>query len=275
MIYNKKVPKIWRDSAMIGTAIFTGIATFMGVASISLDSVISIDKWWNRLLIIVFIFIIIVIVVRIVLGYSVRNGIELKIRGVVVNIRQGNIFEAEGWKVIPFNEYFDTIVDEVIISSTTLNGIFINEHISNLQELENTITLARTNHSSLKTYKKNNRLAHPLGRIITYNEYMLLAFSHFNKENVAHISKPDYEQCLFTMWKEIRRTYANKPVFLPLIGSGITSFDDIPEKSNIDLLKCIICTLRASGEHFNQPITILLTKEVMDEINLYEAKEVI
>ena len=69
--------------------------------------------------------------------------------------------------------------------------------------------------------------------------------------------------------------YANRPVFLPLIGSGITSFDDVPEKSNIDFLKCMLCTLRASGENFNQRITILLTKEIMQELNLYELKGVV
>ena len=29
---------------------------------------------------------------------------------------------------------------------------------------------------------------------------------------------------------------------------------------------------KASGENFNQPITILLTKEIMQELNLYELK---
>lgn len=100
---------------------------------------------------------------------------------------------------------------------------------------------------------------------------MLLAFAHFD-ENTAHISRTDYERCLMSMWKEIRRVYANKPVTLPLIGSGITSFDDIPRKSNYELLKCMLCTLRASGENINQPITILLTKEIMQEINVYEMK---
>jgi len=134
---------------------------------------------------------------------------------------------------------------------------------------------ADKDYSDLKKYKKGNRFAYPLGRIITFEDYMLLAFSHFNEQNVAHISKPEYERCLLAMWKEIRRTYANRPVFLPLIGSGITSFDDVPEKSNIDLLKCMLCTLRASGENFNQPITILLTKEIMQELNLYELKGVV
>lgn len=271
----KTIPKIWKDSAVMGSAIFAVIATFMGVAGISLDSIISNQKWWNRLLVILAVYAFLVVILRVILSLTVRKGITIKIRGISVSIKQGNIFDAKGWKVIPFNEYFDTTVDDVIISSTTLNGIFINEHVSDLKKLQDVIISANEDHSDLKKYKKGNRFAYPLGRIITYEDYMLLAFSHFNEQNVAHISKPEYERCLLTMWKEIRRTYANKPVFLPLIGSGITSFDGIPEKSNLDLLKCMLCTLRASGENINQPITILLTKDVMQEINIYETKGVI
>jgi len=276
MIFSiKRVPKIWKDSAMFASTIFACIATVMGVAGVSLDSIISKQKWWVRLLVILAVYALFVVIVRVILSFTVTKGITIKIRGISVSIKQGNIFDAKGWKVIPFNEYFDTTVDDVIISSTTLNGIFINEHVSNLKKLQDVITSASKDPSTFRKYKKGNRFAYPLGRIITYEDYMLLAFSHFNKQNVAHISKPEYEHCLLIMWKEIRRTYANKPVFLPLIGSGITSFDDIPEKSNFDLLKCMICTLRASGENINQPITILLTKDVMQEINIYEMKGVI
>lgn len=275
MFSMKAIPRIWKDSASMGSTIFAIISTFMGVAGISLDSIISSQKWWNRLLIILALYTVLVVFLRVILGLTVSNGIKIKIRGISVSIKQGNIFDANGWKVIPFNEYFDTIVDDVIVSSTTLNGIFINDYVSDIKKLQDAIMSADKDYSDLKKYKKGNRFAYPLGRIITFEDYMLLAFSHFNEQNVAHISKPEYERCLLAMWKEIRRTYANRPVFLPLIGSGITSFDDIPEKSNIDLLKCMLCTLRASGENFNQPITILLTKEIMQELNLYELKGVV
>lgn len=203
----------------------------MSVAGISLDSFISNQKWWIRLLVILAIYACLVLILRVVLHFSVRKGFTTKIHGITVSIKQGNIFEANGWRVIPFNEYFDTTVDDVIISRTTLNGIFINNYVDNIEKLQEAITTADESCTAFKKYKKGNRSAYPLGRIITYENYMLLAFSHFNKQNVAHISKPEYEHCLLKMWKEIRRTYANKPVFLPLIGSGITSFLTISQKS--------------------------------------------
>ncbi|MGF7431932.1 DUF6430 domain-containing protein [Thermoanaerobacterium thermosaccharolyticum] len=271
----KSVPKVWKDSAMFSSAIFAVIATFMGVAGISLDNIISNQKWWIRLLVILAMYAFLLVILRAILNLTIKNGITIKIRGISVSIKQGNIFDASGWKVIPFNEYFDTTVNDKIISSTSLNGIFIKNYVKDLKKLRDTIMSANENDSDLKKYKKDNRFAYPLGRIITFEDYMLLAFSHFNQQNIASISKSEYVCCLLTMWKEIRRTYANKPVFLPLIGSGITSFVDISEKSNLNLLKCMLYTLWESSEYINQPITILLTKEVMQEINIYEMKGVI
>jgi hypothetical protein len=75
-----------------------------------------------------------------------------------------------------------------------------------------------------------------------------------------------------TMWHEISRTYAGNPIFLPLLGSGITRFDDVPNKSHFDLLKCMLCTLKSSGENIAAPITILLTTDIMQKLNIYEVK---
>ena len=101
---------------------------------------------------------------------------------------------------------------------------------------------------------------------------MLLAFTHFNDKNDAYISYSDYEHCLRNMWKEISRTYANKPITLPLLGSGVTRFPDLSEKTNYHLLKCMLYTYKMNNIQINQKITILLTKDVLETINLYDLK---
>lgn len=154
MFSMKAIPRIWKDSASMGSTIFAIISTFMGVAGISLDSIISSQKWWNRLLIILALYTVLVVFLRVILGLTVSNGIKIKIRGISVSIKQGNIFDANGWKVIPFNEYFDTIVDDVIVSSTTLNGIFINDYVSDIKKLQDAIMSADKDYSDLKKYKR-------------------------------------------------------------------------------------------------------------------------
>ena len=73
----------------------------------------------------------------------------------------------------------------------------------------------------MKRKTKAGRTYHPLGRIITYQDYLLLAFSHF-ENNQAKLSHNDYETCLRAMWNEISRVYAHRPVTIPLLGGGIT-----------------------------------------------------
>ncbi|WP_059369103.1 macro domain-containing protein [Treponema endosymbiont of Eucomonympha sp.] len=264
-------PTLWKDSFNISLAIFAGLETILGISP---DYILGKFNWIIKLLFALILFIIIVITIFIVKWDKAKKGVTVKIHGITVNVKQGDIFKANGWKIIAFNEYFDTIVDDKIIAHNTLNGIFIDNYIENIDDLQQSITSENDSSSLIKRQTKNNRWVYPLGRIIPYKDYMLLALTHFDEQNRAHLSQKDYEDCLRFMWKEICRVYANQPVFLPLLGSGITRFDGTPHKSKFDLLKCMLCTLRTSGENINQPITILLTEKVMQEINIYEIKGV-
>ena len=264
--------KLWKDSAELGAIILGIIASVMSIAGFSFADIFSNNNWVNRLGLIIASYVIFVFITLIVNVFNVKNGVTVKIRGITVNVKQGDIFKADGWKVIPFNEYFDTIVDDKIIAHSTLNGIFITSHVEDIDDLRESIANDDESLTLLKRSKKEERWVYPLGRIIAYQDYMLLAFIFFNEQNMAHLSKSDYERCLMSMWKEVSRIYAGRPIFLPLLGSGITRFDDIPEKSNADLLRCMLCTLKTSGENISQPITILLTEAIMKEINIYEVK---
>lgn len=265
-------PTRWKDSVTIGFAILATIQTVFEVSTISFDSIWGEHNWIIKLLLILGLFLFIVVVTFIVIYCMTKKGISLKIRGIKVNIKQGDIFNAAGWKVIAFNEFFDTTVDDRIIAHNTLNGIYIDNYVENLDDLKNAIANEADN-PKLKRNTRGGRFVYPLGRIITYKDFMLLAFTHF-ENNQARFTQKDYEDCLRVMWAEICRTYANRPVFIPLLGSGITRFDGISHKLDSDLLKCMLCTLRTSGVHINQPVTILLTEKTIQDINIYEMKGV-
>lgn len=266
-------PILWQDSVTTGLAILATLETILAISVISLDCIWGKYNWFIKLLFVLGFFMFIVVIVFTIKYYRAKKGISIKIRGINVNIRQGDIFKEKGWKVIAFNEFFDTTVDDIVIARNTLNGIFIEHHVKNLEDLKNAIICTPNNPKLKRRTTSDGRLIHPLGQIITYKDFMLLAFTHF-ENNEAHLSQKDYENCLRVMWTEICRTYANKPIFIPLLGSGITRFDGTPHKSKSDLLKCMLCTLRTSGSNINQPITILLTEEAIQEINIYEMKGV-
>jgi len=266
--------KIWKDSAMFAFVLLAGIESIMSIVAISLDDIIK--KWWWRLFFIVAVYAVLTILTLIVKYLQTKKEINLDIRGIKVTIKQGDIFKAVGWKIIPFNEHFETIVDDIFIAKNSLNGKLILEHLDKdgVEELKSAIGADDKSPILVQFDDKTNKWKYPLGRIKIFRDYMLLALTHFNEQNEAHTTRAQYEQTLRIMWQEISRTYANKPIFLPLIGTGITRFDDIPEKNYTELLRCILCTLRTSNLHINQPITILLTEEALSKINLYELKGV-
>ena len=267
-----KSPTQWKDSMGIAFAILAAIETILGISGIPLNSVMINQKWWEILFIVIGTYLIMVFCVYIMISFVTRRGISIKVNGITVKIQQDDLFMLDGWKVIPFNEFFDTTVDEDIIVKSSLNGEFILKHVDSIKALKKAIN---TDEGSLLNAMKtpDNRYKYPLGRIKRYgNNFMLLAFTHTDEQKMARINMRDYFYCLMNMWKEISRTYANRPVCLPLLGSGITRFDDMPNKCNIDLLKCMIFSLKASGENINQTVTIVLSKEVMSSINIYEVK---
>ena len=80
----------------------------------------------------------------------------------------------------------------------------------------------------------------------------------------------DYEQMLMRMWKEINCVYASSPVVLPLLGTGITRFDDGPKEKE-DILRCLLCTLNGSGVYFNSKVKIVIWEET-NGFSLFEYK---
>lgn len=269
-----KSPKIWKDSAISAFAFLAAVETIMSVAAISLANI---EKWWVRLLLIIAVYCVLTIGFLLFKFLYVKKSVTLSIRGIQVTVKQGDLFKSDGWKLIPFTERYDTQVDDIVINKNSLTGIFIEKYVGvdNLTELQQVISSEDDEGRTLfKRSMKDGSWIYPLGRIKTYHDYMLLAFDPINEQNEVHTTYAKYEQCLRVMWKEISRTYANKPIALPLIGSGITRFDDWTEKSNKEILMCIFYTLRMSGVHIEQPITILLTEKVIQEINLYELKGV-
>ena len=53
---------------------------------------------------------------------------KVVVNGTKIEIKFGDIFKEKGQKLIAFNEFFDTQVDDKIISSGSLNGKFIKKY---------------------------------------------------------------------------------------------------------------------------------------------------
>lgn len=207
-----------------------------------------------------------------------KARVSLKINNSTVNVFYGDIFAQKGYKVIAFNEYFDTIVDDRLISENSINGQYIKNYVPDINALNKLI--AKDTHigemntfvNVSKVYGKKRQFK--LGTICKNGEYFLLAFSKFDDQYKANLILQQYTACLKKMWSEIDALYGGKTVSIPLLGSGITRFKDC-EISDQELLEIIIWTLKISKVKFTYPSTmnIVLSESRKDKINLYKLKE--
>lgn len=184
--------------------------------------------------------------------------VKLIINNTEVNILFGDIFKCEGKKVIAFNEYFDTQVDDVIIAKKSLNGQLIINGLIDKNEFDklvnnNDVLVKDMNYSKRKQGKTQK---YKLGQIQPYKDFFALAFTYFNDDNEAHLYSNQYSNCLLEMWKQLNKYYAQEEVNIPLLGAGITRILDNVEVSNQELLEIMLQTLRISKMTFKIPSKI-------------------
>ncbi|WP_409417107.1 macro domain-containing protein [Flavobacterium sp. PS2] len=225
----------------------------------------------------------ILIIIYLVIWWRANKltDINIDIDGSNVNIKCGDLFLEDGLKTIPFNEYFDTIVDDKIISAKSLNGIFIDKYFSGkVPELDNFLV---TNSDILDIVDNNvnrrlggKKVKFKLSTIFVHDEFILTAFSKFDENNQATLTMPEYIEFLINFWDRVNRIYAQKSVSVPIFGSGITRIKEHKNISDEDLLKIMLWTFKLSEMKFKYPakLTIIIHKDKIDQINLFNVKSI-
>lgn len=207
------------------------------------------------------------------------NSVSLNINETVIDIEIGDIFNETGIKVIPFNEYFDTIIDDVIISKNSLNGIFINKIINekrvNLEELNKKIENELSDKKIIINHnrKKGKKIKYKLGTIFEYDDYFLTAMTKFDNDNRAKISQKEFLEFLLEFWENIDIKYNNRKIIVPLLGSGITRFEKNIKPQ--ELLSQIIWIFKLSQISLKSGLKIIIHENMKEQINLYEIKEIL
>lgn len=198
------------------------------------------------------------------------RSLELHINNSRIIVRYGDLFKCEGLKVIPFNERFDTQVDNIVISENTLNGIFLKKYATDLTKVSEVLTKTKEQKG---VQRRNKKCCCPLGTIASYEDYLLVAFSKFDENNCANLNMQDYWQCLLNFWHEADIVYAGKNIHVPLMGSGITRFKR--QLNPQDLLEFLILSFKVSGWQIphNCTIGIVLSPGIQNQINLFRLKE--
>jgi hypothetical protein len=244
-------------------------------------ALIFIDIPANNKLMLGGIFVAILLVIYAVLWFR-SNSLEevnLDIEGSNVTVKKGDIFKQRGFKAIAFNEYFDTQVDDKIISRQSLNGIFITEHLGvPVAELDEHIENYPFEDDEIlgenTARKSGKKRQFSIGTTCVYNDYLLTAFSKFDEKNKAWLTMPDYLGFLINFWDRVNRVYSQKSVSVPIFGSGITRIKEHKNISDEDLLKIMLWTFRISEMRFKYPakLTVIIHAGKIDKINLLDIK---
>lgn len=206
-------------------------------------------------------------------------NIEININNTIVKIEVGDIFSnnPNEFKVIGFNEYFDTKVDDIIISSKTLNGKYIKQKYNNVsvldKKIENDMHLKQNIINDVNRVS-GKRTKYKLGTIFKDEDYFLVALSKFDKDNRAYLEVNEYINCLMNFWNECDIFYSGNTVVIPLLGSGITRFYGYESITDQEILEIILWTFKVSKIKFKyqSSLKIVLTKNTLKKINLYEIK---
>ena len=216
-----------------------------------------------------------------------QKRITLKFGESNVDVYFGDIFQSEkdDLKVISFNEYFDTKMDEKtqLISPGTINGKFIEKSKKNIFELDK--IFENDDHLNEKMLINVNRdrkvgkkKRYHLGALVKLpDNYLAVAGSKFDKDNKANISMREYIGFLLTFWSEVDRIYNNQSVVIPVFGSGVLRFKDgYAGATSQELLEIIIWTFKISRIKIAYPsrIKIVVFENQSDMYNLYKLKEI-
>ncbi|MCC2252161.1 DUF6430 domain-containing protein [Virgibacillus sp. AGTR] len=227
-----------------------------------------------------------VIITIIYILFSLIKNLRLKeinliIDGSEIVIKAGDIFTFPRniYKVIAFNEFFDTTVDDNIISRSSLNGQYLNKFYTNTSDLDERII--QDTRMTFKIVEKNverplggKNIRYRLGSIYKDKDFFLVAFSKFDDKNEANLKLHEYANCLIHFWNEVNTLYAQQEVVVPLLGSGITRHKDFGATPH-QLLEVMLWTFKISKVKFREPskVTIVLHGSHHKKINYYKLKE--
>lgn len=252
-----------RDSFYILMTLIGILSTLCTILGVSLSDCA--DNIWLRLGAVITVLVLLYFVIYLLLGKIFKKSVQLSVNGTTVVIFYGDIFKVDGLKVIGCDSHFDTRIDDVVISKNSLHGKLMLEH-GNIPDI---LKVVEKEASRLNLSKNEDGLYDfPLGTIVCYNrevdgrdeKYLLLAMTELDTQFRACTNMAKFESMLMKMWTEIDRVYAGNSVVIPLLGTGISRFEDKSKDTEI-LLRCLLCTLNVSGVHLNSVLKIVIYDE--------------
>lgn len=161
-------------------------------------------------------------------------------------VKKENLMAVNGVKVIPVNEYFDTHNGDGIINPSSLHGQFLSLFDGRIEELRQKIEDQLLKMQPLPSNRQRSMVSdlpqvrYPLGTCIRItdngNAYMLVAVTRFDQNEHVDVATEEYPEIIRKMYNGIEHLQDGNPVYLPLIGSGISGY----QLTNMQILNTLV-----------------------------------
>ena len=176
-----------------------------------------------------------------------KDKLELEInKRTKLYIQKENLMAVNGIKVIPVNEYSDTHNGDGIINPSSLHGQFLSLFDGRIEELRQKIEDQLSQMQPLPSNRQRSmvpdlpQVRYPLGTCIRItdngNTYMLVAVTRFNQNEHVDVATEEYPEIIRKMYNGIEHLQDGNPVYLPLIGSGISGY----QLTNMQILNTLV-----------------------------------
>lgn len=142
--------------------------------------------------------------------------IKIKSTGVSLRLAFGNIWDLPGEKIVGVTRCFSSKVDDVVIHSNSLHGMFIKRNFKNNLEAKKRIDL------ELERTTRDKQIFEP-GKTIkitgSNDTVFLVGLTLLDPNNKASVTPNDYFIALSNMWEFIRSRNGGEEIVCPLLGA--------------------------------------------------------
>jgi hypothetical protein len=204
-----------------------------------------------------------------------KNSVTIKSSGFdgCVTVKFADLFKQDGWKAIGVNDFFDSQVDDVIISRSSLHGQVIakfwhDDPTGWQQKVDVSLAAIASDDTDREA---GNSKRYPIGTtaIAKTHDHKFLFVALSNTEIETNVATANAENLICAvrgMLNKARVVCANEPLNIPLMGSGLGRIG-IKNAILVDLILVGIFEEMKRLKVTNS-INIILPKEKKSAINL-------
>ncbi|MCL2049498.1 MAG: DUF6430 domain-containing protein [Defluviitaleaceae bacterium] len=189
-------------------------------------------------------------------------------------IKYGYLFSErnKGVIIVPFNRYFDTLVNGAVISEKSIAGQFIKEKFAgNSEELNGLIAdqLKDATFNTISNKRNGKKDKYDIGKVVKIskdgNDYFCVATTDVDIE--SNKSKADIDMLhvsLSILLKTIDEEANGRDVYMPVLGTGFSRLG----KDKQTILEYIIAFFRANDDKLKSKLHIILLESECELFDL-------